>query len=149
MQPKTIPNIFLILLTLPGIGAIFGGGILIISPSGQFFGMPLSMLENSPFGNFLMPGIILFSVLGVMPCCIVWALIKRPEYKIIESFNFYPDMYWAWTYSIYVSFALIIWIQMEMYYIQSVHWSHMLYMCWAIAIIFTALLPDVRKFYKK
>lgn len=142
-------NIYLVLLALLGIGAIFGGGVLIISPSGELFGIPLSMLENSPFGNFFVPGIILFSVLGVTPIWIVWALIKRPRYKIVELFNFYNDMYWAWSYSIYVAFALIIWIQIEMSFVQSVHWSHTLYMFWAIAIIFFALLPSVRKHYKK
>lgn len=145
----TARNIYLVLLAMLGIGALFGGGVLIISPSGELFGMPLSMLENSPFDNFLLPGIILFSVLGVMPCWIVWALIKRPEYKIPESFNFFTDMYWAWSYSIYVAFALILWIQFEMSFEQSVHWSHTLYMFWAIAILFVALLPHVRSIYKK
>lgn len=142
-------NILLLLLALLGIGAIFGGFVLIFSPSGELFGMPLSMLDNSPFGNFLLPGIILFSVLGVMPIWIVWALIRRPEYKIPESFNLFTDMYWAWTFSIYVAFALIIWIQIEMSFVQAVHWSHTLYMFWAIAIILVALLPAVRNFYKK
>ncbi len=145
----TARNIYLALLTLLGIGAIFGGGVLIISPSGKLFGMPLSMLDNSPFNNFLIPGIILFSVLGIMPCWIVWSLIKRPEYKIAESLNFFTDMYWAWSYSIYTAFALIIWIQIEMSFVQSVHWSHTLYMFWAIAIMFVALLPPVRKIYRK
>jgi len=145
----TTRNIFLLLLSLLGMGAIFGGGVLIISPSGKLFGMPLSMLQNSPFGNFLLPGIILFALLGLMPIWIVWALIKRPEYRVAELFNFYKDMYWAWSYSIYVAFALIIWIQIEMSFVQSVHWSHTLYMFWAITIIFVALLPQVRTPFKK
>jgi hypothetical protein len=144
-----VRNIYLGLLALLGIGAIFGGGVLIISPSGELFGMPLSMLVNSPFSNFLLPGAILFSVLGLMPCWIVWALIKKPIYKITESLNFFTDMYWAWSFSIYTAFALIIWIQIEMYFVQSVHWSHTLYMFWAIAIIFVALLPPVKNLYKK
>ena len=142
-------NIYLTLLTLLGIGAVFGGAVLIISPSGRLFGMPLSMLDNSPFNNFLIPGVILFSVLGIMPCWIVWSLIKRPEYKIAESFNFFTDMYWAWSYSIYTAFALIMWIQIEMSFVQAVHWSHTLYMFWAVAIIFVALLSKIRKLYGK
>ncbi len=144
-----VRNIYLVLLALLGIGAIFGGGVLIISPSGELFGMPLSMLVNSPFSNFLLPGVILFSVLGLMPCWIVWALIKKPMYKIAESLNFFADMYWAWSFSIYTAFALIIWIQIEMYFVQSVHWSHTLYMFWAITIIFVALLPPIRNLYKR
>jgi len=152
-QEKTINttarNILLFLLLLLGLGAVFGGSVLIISPSGAMFGMPLSMLDYSPFNNFLIPGIILFTILGIVPIGITYALIKKPEYKFAELFNLFKDMYWAWTYCIYIAFALIIWIQTEMSILQAVHWSHTLYMFWALVIIFLALLPQVRSLYKK
>lgn len=149
MGTKTARNILLSLLAILGLGAIFGGGVLIISPSGKLLGMPLSLLNNSPFNNFLIPGIILFSVLGIAPIGLIMALIKKTASKLAEVFNFYKDMYWGWTYSIYLAFALIIWIQVEMTYLHAVHWSHTLYMFFAIAIIFVALLPQVRNLYKK
>jgi hypothetical protein len=150
MKAKSERNILIFLLASLGLGAIGGGGALIISPSGKLLGgLPLSMLERSPFTDFLVPGIILFFVLGVFPCLMVYALIKRPESKFAGYFNFYKDMYWAWSFSIYVAFALIIWIQIEMSFVQSVHWSHTLYIFWAIAIIFISLLPQVRNSYKK
>jgi len=149
MKPKSTRNLLIFLLALLGLGAIFGGIIFIISPSGKLFGMPLSMLENSPFNNFLIPGIILFSVLGLVPIGLIFALIKRPQNKFAELFNFYTDMYWAWTYCIYIAFALIIWIQFEMTFLRAVHWSHTLYMFFAIVILFVALLPQIRSQYKK
>ena len=149
MPAKTIRNILLSLLAILGFGAMLGGGVLIISPSGDLFGMPLSLLKNSPFHNFLIPGTILFSILGIAPIGIAIALVKKPQDKFADFFNFYKDMYWAWTYCIYVAFALIIWIQVEMFYLQSVHWSHTLYMFLAIAILFVALLPQIRNLYKK
>ena len=88
-------------------------------------------------------------MLGLAPIGLTLALIKRPEYKFAELFNFYTDMYWAWTYCIYIAFALIIWIQIEMTFLRAVHWSHTLYMFLAIAILFVALLPQVRNQYKK
>lgn len=142
-------NLLLFLLSFLGLGAIFGGGIFIISPMGKLFGMPLSMLDNSPFTNFLVPGFILFTVLGIVPISVILALIKKPDYKIAELFNFYKDMYWAWTYCIYIAFALIIWIQVEMTVLRAVHWSHTLYMFLSIAILFVALMPQVRNSYKK
>lgn len=148
MKPKTPRTILLILLAFLGVGALFGGAILIVSPSGKLFGMPLSMLRQSPFTDFLIPGIILFIVLGLVPCLLVFALIKRPAFKAAEVVNFYPDMYWAWTYCIYVAFALIIWLQVEMMFLQAVGWLHTGYMFLAIALLFVALLPGVRKVYK-
>lgn len=90
---KASRNGLLFLLGFLGLGAIGGGGVFIISPSGKLFGMPLSMLDKSPFTNFLIPGIILFTVLGLIPCGLVVALLNKPASKWAERFNSYPDMH--------------------------------------------------------
>jgi hypothetical protein len=149
MESKKQRNILLTLLAFLGVGAIFGGGVLVISPSGKLFGMPLSLLTNSPFPDFLIPGIILFTMLGIVPIGILIALIKKPSNKLAEFFNMYKDMHWAWSYCTYIAFALIIWIQLEMTFLRAVHWSHTLYMFLAIAILVVALLPRVRNLYKR
>ncbi len=142
-------NLLLLLLALLGSGAIFGGGgVLIISPSGKLFGMPLSLLDKSPFHDFLVPGILLFVVLGILPIVLLLALIKKPLSPFPQFFNCYKDVYWACTYCIYIAFALIVWIQTEMSFLHAVHWSHSLFKGLAIAIIFVALLPRVRSYLK-
>ena len=142
-------NMLVFLLGFLGLGAFGGGGVFILSPGGEMMGMPLSAIGSSPFTSFLIPGILLFTILGVVPLVLVYALIKKPKWWLPEFFNFFNDMYWAWTYSIYVGFALIIWIQTEMIAMKMVHWSHTLYMGIALAILFVAMLPQVRMLYKK
>ena len=149
MKIKTARNVLIFLLAFLGLGAAFGGAVLIISHDGKLFGMPLSMLKNSPFNSFLVPGLILFFVLGLVPVLLIFALLKKSINKRAEQFNFFYDMHWSWTFTIYIAFTLIIWIQAEMYFLQAVHWSHSLYMFIALAIIFIALLPQVRNLYKK
>lgn len=150
MKPTAARNILIALLLFLGIAAMGGGFVLIISPSGKLIGgLPLSILEHSPFSDFLIPGVILFLVLGLLPCFLSFALIKKPGNRIAEYFNFFKDMYWAWSYCIYVAFALIIWIQVESIFVQSVGWLQTFYMLYAIPIIFVALLPQVRAGYKK
>jgi len=149
MKTKTGRNVLLILLAFLGLGALGGGGVLIISPTGKLFGMPMTMLGKSPFDSFLIPGLILFIVIGVGPCLLILALLKCPQSKIAEGINFFKDMCWPWTYTIYSAFSLIIWIQLEMMFLGGVHWLHTFYMLLALAIIFTALLPQVRLLYKK
>lgn len=146
----TARRIHFYLLAFLGISAIGGGGTLIISPSGKLLGeLPLSILVKSPFRDFFYPGIILFIILGILPCLVIYSLIQKPESKFAESLNFFKDMYWAWSFSIYIAFALIIWIQVETIFIQGVGWLQTFYMLFAIPIIFVALLPQVRNFYKK
>jgi hypothetical protein len=137
------------LLAFLGLGAIGGGGVLIISPNGSFIGMPLSILKHSPFSNFLLPGIILFSVLGVVPMLLIAALLKKPQSRFAERFNFCSDMHCSWTFIIYTAFILIFWIQIEMVLLATVSPLHTFYMLLAVVIIFVALLPQVRKIYKK
>lgn len=149
MKPSKTINLFIFLMAFLGIGALGGGGVLIISPDGSLMGTPVSTLANSPFENFLIPGIILFAVLGIVPCLLSVALYKKTVLPFAERLNFFHDMRWQWSFSIYVAFALIIWLQVQMIIFQAVHWLHTFYMFYAIVIIFVGLLPGMRTWYKK
>ena len=149
MKQNTTKTLFIFLMAFLGIGAIGGGGVFIISPDGSLIGMPVSILANSPFDNFLIPGIILFTVLGLTPILLAMALYKKTPMAWPERLNFFSDMLWPWSYSIYVAFALIVWLQVQMTILQAVHWLHTFYMFYAIVIIFIGLLPGVRGWYKK
>jgi hypothetical protein len=149
MTIKTPRKVLLALLAFLGAGALGGGGALIISPSGKLMRMPLSMLAGSPFHDFLVPGLILFTVLGVLPCLLVVALLKKPLSVWAEKLNVFGDMHWAWTGVIYVAFALIIWLQLQMVFLDAVSWLHTFYMLLALAILGVALLPKVRAEYAR
>jgi hypothetical protein len=148
MKPMLFRNILIGLLGFLGVGALFGGGALIISPSGELLGMPLSMIKDSPFPNFLIPAIFLFVFLGLAPCLLIFALVKKPESKIAQRINLFKDMHWSWSFSVYIGLILIVWLQLEMMFIHSVHWSHTFYMFLAVAILIVAILPQVRNLYK-
>lgn len=150
MKPSSERNILIILLLFLGLGALGGGLLLIVSPSGILLGgLPISILDHSPFNDFFIPGIILFLVLGLSPSLLAIALIRKPESRFAEYFNFFKDMYWAWSFSIYMGFALIIWIQVETIFVQGVGWLQTFYMLYAIPIIFVSLLPQVRAQFQK
>jgi hypothetical protein len=46
------------------VGALAGGAALVARPDGSLMGMPLALLEHSPFSNFLIPGLVLLLVVG-------------------------------------------------------------------------------------
>ena len=150
MKPTTTRNIFLILLGFLGLGAISGGVLLIISPTGKMLGLPITEFKNLPFQNFMIPGIILFTVLGIIPLLLIPALIKKPDSRLADRLNLFKDMHWSWTYSIYVAFALIGWIQIQLIFLQSaVYWLHTFYIFYGLLIILIALLPQMRIAYQK
>ena len=45
--------------------AVAGGAALVYKPDGSFMQMPLSMLNGSPFPDFLVPGLILGGLFGL------------------------------------------------------------------------------------
>ena len=61
---KLFKSISIILLSFLAFTALSGGWLLIADPSGGIMDMPVSEMRFSPFKDYLIPGIILFSVLG-------------------------------------------------------------------------------------
>jgi len=56
-----------LLETFLGLGAMTGAVPLILAPDGHLLGMTTKLLAESPFNSYLVPGIVLFSVIGVAP----------------------------------------------------------------------------------
>jgi hypothetical protein len=78
---KTIvKTICIILLLFNGLGAFYGGILLIADPSGVKLQIPLSFLDNSPFSNFLIPGIVLVIVNGIFSFAALLALFLKKVY---------------------------------------------------------------------
>lgn len=150
MGKKPFSCIFLILLqVLLGIGAVFGGVVLIIDPSGGLIKLPLYLLDNSPFNDFLIPGLILLVTIGVLPLFTSYGLITKWDCKLGNTFNIYfPEMHWAWTSSLYTGFALIIWITVEAFYIKQMGAVHVFYIFWGLGILAVTVLPSVQKYFR-
>jgi hypothetical protein len=55
----------IVLETVLALGAIGGGIALILGPRGEIVGLPVSALAGSPFDSYLVPGVVLFAVLGL------------------------------------------------------------------------------------
>ncbi|HET7819802.1 MAG TPA: hypothetical protein VFL70_10885 [Bacteroidia bacterium] len=75
---KTLLNILATLILLfNGIGAIYGGWLLIINPDGTSLQLPLDLLTHSPFNDYLIPGIILFTANGLFSFFVLLGLIFK------------------------------------------------------------------------
>lgn len=128
--------VLVILIFFQGLSGLLGGTGLILDPTGESLGLPLLWLENSPFKDYMIPGIILFSLLGLYPLMIFGGLMKR--------------LSWAWSSSLVLGLALIIWIGVEIMII-GYHAQPPLQLIYGLAgllILITALLPSVRSYYE-
>lgn len=109
---KRLYRVLFALHLFVGIGALARGLAAITNPQ-EPLGMPLDPLRNSPFSNYLIPGIILFSVIGLGN--IFSALMFRFKSKL----QGYISSIFSW--------ALVIWIIVQCIMLNGVVFLHVLY----------------------
>jgi hypothetical protein len=95
-----------------GIGAVPAGIAMISDPSGRSLGMPLEMLVNSPFADFLIPGVFLLVVNGIGTLLGGIASFKRHRF--------------AGEIAAGLGTFLMLWIAAQVWW-MGVHWLHVLY----------------------
>lgn len=126
-----------------GIGGVIGGSAAIINPQ-EPLGMPVEALVNSPFSNYLIPGIILFTVIGL------GNIISALMFRFKSRFQGYISSIFSW--------ALVIWIVVQCIMLNTVVFLHVLYFIIGIiqAVLAAAILFEqglfptniILKFYK-
>lgn len=91
------------LLLFVGIAAVAGGLGVILDPSGESLGVSVDLLIGSPFKNFLIPGIVLFTVVGLT--------------SLLVSFLTFKQHLLSGGATIVQGFIMIIWIVLQVYWI--------------------------------
>ena len=116
-------TLLIILISFIALTSILSGLLMIINPDGGILNLSLSLLAGTPFKNFLIPGILLMTIVG---CVNLLALYFNIRNKV-GRYN------WAMAGGIVISG----WIIVQMILINAAHWLHILYL--GIGI-FTTLL---------
>lgn len=116
-----------------GIGALVGGGAAILDPFNPL-GVPLDTLEHSPFDNFLIPGLILFIIIGI------GSLISGVTALLKSGYQGY--------YSSVSSWALMIWIAVQCLMLRAIVFAHVLFFVIGLvgAVLAFSILYDKQQF---
>lgn len=95
-----------------GIGALLGGTSALLNPLNPL-GASVDSLKNSPFSNYLIPGIILFSILGL------GNILSALTLHFKSKFQGYISSIFSW--------ALVIWIVVQCIMLNDVVFLHALF----------------------
>lgn len=120
MMTKTIVKKDWIRLTLGslqvfvGLSGVAGGIGLVSDPSGLNVGMSIEILADTPFSNFLVPGLVLLAINGLG--------------SLLGSFLTLTQRPFAAKAAIALGILLIAWIVIQVYWIGLVHWLQPLYL---------------------
>jgi hypothetical protein len=118
---KVLRLFAIILLFINGIAALVGGARLIGDPSGEAMGWTTEMLEHSPFDDYLIPGVILFTVNGLLSFTVAFLTIKKN--------NIYTS------YIILQGAVLCGWIISEIMMIRLYHPFHFIFLAVGLLLI--------------
>jgi hypothetical protein len=100
-------------------------GILMISnPEGDLLNLHRSLLEGTPFTDYLVPGILLTVMVGGVNLLAVFSNLQR-----------HPSRY---NWSMAGGFMVCGWIVIQVILINTIHWLHFLYFIIGIMIILAA-----------
>jgi len=145
---RSIPTyILMFLIAFQVISAVPAGWALISDPSGTKLGLPRILLNQSPFNNFLIPGLFLFFILGLLPLFILYGLITKKQYIFFQRLNIYKNYHWSRTYSYYFGLELVLWINMQLYFRIEFDLLHLIYSTLGLLIIFISHLPATKRDY--
>ena len=109
--------------------------------------MPLTMLQYSPFSNFLVPGMILLVLLGLYPMAVAYTLWRKPAWRWPDGLNPLKQMHWSWAASLSTGVILLVWITVQVLMLRSVAFLHVLYFVWGWVLIILTLAPGARQYY--
>lgn len=119
---KVVYRLLLALHAFVGLGAMGGGLMAILNPQGPG-GMPVDALKNSPFTDYLIPGMILFTVIGL------GNVFGAATVLLKSRFQGYISSVFGW--------ALVIWIIVQCIMLQSIVSLHVIF--FAIGLVQAAL----------
>lgn len=126
---KSLFNGLGVLQAFIGVGAVAGGLVLVLDPSGATLGLPLDLLEETPFASYLVPGIVLVVVNGLGSLAGAAMSFTRLRY--------------AGETAMALGAFLIVWILAQGYWMAGFHWLHWLYL--SLGIVEAILGWSVRK----
>ncbi|MFT4144289.1 MAG: hypothetical protein QM644_07505 [Mobilitalea sp.] len=109
---KLVYRVLLFLHVFVGVGAMGGGLMAILNPEGPG-GMPTDALKYSPFNDFLIPGIILFVLIGLGNVFCSLLMIFKIKYQAYIS--------------CIISAALVIWIIVQCIILRAVVSLHIIF----------------------
>jgi len=113
-----------IMVSFIAVTSTLSGLLMISSPDGKIIGLPLSLLDATPFKDFLIPGILLTAIVGGTNLIAVFFNIQRDT----NRYN------WAMA----GGFVISGWIIAQMILIHAAHWLHFLYLAIGILTILLA-----------
>ena len=113
-----------------GTTAFVSGGVMLLDPFGATMGLEIEWLAGTPFQDYFVPGLILFSVLGLGSFVALYGIARRRQ--------------WAWWAAVSLGVALVGWIVTQVLLLRMYHALQLIYGTLGVVLILLAVRPSTR-----
>ncbi len=141
--------LLVVLMFFLGVGALISGPMLFAAPDGHLLQWTPEMLEGTPFTNYVIPGIILFLLVGAYQVVVGYSMLRLPDWRWPDRLNLYRRYHWAWSASWADGVILLIWIGTEAALLGYISPLQPVVAGWGIVLIALTLLPGVRRYCRR
>jgi hypothetical protein len=100
------------LLLMLAVGGLYGGGMMLADPSGGLLQMD-DVLPSLLVPDYLLPGLFLVLVMGLVPIVLIYALLRQPHWWWAEALPHFGQQYWAWTATLALGILLVLWLALQ------------------------------------
>lgn len=134
------------LLGLLALSGVSGGYAMILDTSGELLGLPAALIDKIPLlNNYLMPGLFILLVFGLVPMVVIYGLIgfnRNKQRHLLKS-----NYHWSWWSARMVSLILMIWIVVQVIIIGFQHSLQLTF--WVCGVVLYSLLSmkGIKEFY--
>lgn len=125
-------------------GGLYGGLSMLRDPSGASLGMD-AVLPRIPVPNYVVPGLFLVVVMGLMPLGLAYGLLARPNSPWAAAVARLSGHHWAWTGALLLGIVLVLWLAVQAWLIGFTWPIQFLTAGNGVAIVVLASLPAVRR----
>ena len=144
-RPLAIWPLLFLLLFL-GIGGLYGGIAMLADPSGGVLQLS-DMLPLLPVSDFVLPGLFLLLVMGLVPLALIFGLLACPSWRWLVALSAWSKHHWSWTGTVLLALVLALWLTVQGFLI-GFKWAIQYITAMAGCLIaLLAFTPNLRKHY--
>lgn len=140
--------ILLLWLVFLAFGGLYGGITMLLDPSGVLLGAE-KILPLLPVPDFVLPGLFLFFVMGLVLLVLAFGLFARPNWPWAVALSCWSGHYWAWTGSLALGIVLLTWLTVQAVMIGLSAGIQYVMVVNGLVILGSALWPSVSKAYRE
>ncbi len=145
---RPLPLLILLLwLVFLALGGLYGGGAMLLDPSGASMGVDTT-LPLLPVPDFVLPGLFLLFVMGVVPLVLAFGLLARPRWPWADRLSRWNGRYWAWMGTLALGLLLLVWLAAQAALIGFSAGIQYIMVVNGLALLGFALWPSVRQLYR-